>query len=181
MFLLIGSVSATDIDANDTQIISANDADEIVSVENDFDILNTNASTYSELVNEIGSGGNIELKHDYYTYDKGSTIEITANNSVINGKGATIDMAGSTIQAFTVKASGVSIKNLTIKNAKYEDSGGTIYLNYGSSCTVENCNFINNTANKGGAIYVAYGSEGSVENCNFINNTAFRDGGAIYM
>lgn len=53
-------------------------------MENDFDTLNTDANTYSELVNEIGSGGNIVLKHDYYTYDTGSTIKITTDNSVTN-------------------------------------------------------------------------------------------------
>ena len=35
-------------------------------------------------------------------------------------------MAGSNIRAFTVSASGVTIKNLTIKNANYGGSGGAI-------------------------------------------------------
>ena len=75
-----------------------------------------NSGTYSGLSNEIGSGGNIVLNHDYYTYDFGSTIEISIDNSVIDGNGAVIDMAGSNIRAFLVKASNVTIKNLTIIN-----------------------------------------------------------------
>ena len=136
IFVLIGSVSAADIHANDTQTQSASDNDEIVSVENDLDELSTNPSTYSNLSNEISSGEKyMELNHDYYTYDYGSTIEITASDSVIDGKGATIDMAKSKIQAFKVTASGVTIKNLTIKNVNY-DRSGAIY--FSSSCAVIN-------------------------------------------
>ncbi len=69
---------------------------------------------------------NVELQHDYYTYDTGDTISISVEDSVIDGKGAVIDMAGSNIRAFTVSASGVTIKNLTIKNANYGGSGGAI-------------------------------------------------------
>ncbi len=158
-------------------------------------------NTYSELSREIGSGGNIKLMYDYYTFDYGPTIEITTKNSIIDGNGAVIDMAGSDINALLITASNVTIKNLTIKNANISDKGGAIYFtNLG---TVENCNFINNSASDGGAVYffnegnvrnsnftnnsAGYGGAicftdniiGSVENCNFINNTAYFNGGAI--
>ena len=162
--------------------------DDILSVQNDLNVLNTNYGTYSGLATEIGSGGNIELNCDYYTYDSGDTITISTPNSVINGKGAIIDMAGSpSMRAFEVTASDVTIKNLTIKNANYTGNGGAIY--FSDSGTVENCNFINNTAYlagvEGGAIW--FGGLGTVTNCNFINNTAnhtYGDGvygGAIYF
>lgn len=167
--LLINTVSAADIDANDTQLISACD-DEIVSVEKDLGALSNVSSTYSELSSEIGSGGNITLKHDYYAYDSGESIEITDDNSVINGNGAIIDMAGSHVQAFKVNASGVTIKDLTIKNANVENYvsgvGGAIY--FSSSGFVENCNFLNNIAYDGGAVY--FRESGEVTNSNFENN-----------
>ncbi|WP_405285109.1 right-handed parallel beta-helix repeat-containing protein [Methanobrevibacter sp.] len=194
IFVLIGSVSAADIHANDTQTQSASDNDEIVSVENDLDELSTNPSTYSNLSNEISSGEKyMELNHDYYTYDYGSTIEITASDSVIDGKGATIDMAKSKIQAFKVTASGVTIKNLTIKNVNYDRSGaiyfsssGTVIncnldggIFFGGYGTVINCNFVNNT-NYGSTI--SFGGSGTVTNCNFTNhNAGSYDGGAIHF
>ena len=53
---------------------------------------------YSTLAREIGSGGNVELSYDHYTYDEGNTIIISVNNSVIDGKGAVIYMDESNIQ-----------------------------------------------------------------------------------
>ena len=153
--------------------------DDILSAQNDLNVLNTNYGTYSGLATEIVSGGNIELNCDYYTYDSGDTIEITVDNSVIDGKGAVIDMAGSSkMQSFKVTASDVTIKNLTIKNANYNGNGGAIYFsNFG---TVTNCNFTNNTAQNGGAIY--FNNNGSLANCKFTNNkVTFGHGGAIYF
>ena len=78
------------------------------------------SATYSDLAVEISQSGNIKLKHKNYTYNDGATtITITKDNKVIDGDGAVIDMKGSTIQAFDVTASGVTIKNLTIKNANW--------------------------------------------------------------
>ena len=159
------------------QAIEQTDNDEILSVENDLDILNANYSTYSGLSGEISHGGNIKLQHEYYTYDSGDSITIDEVNTVIDGNGAVIDMAGSSIRAFTVSASDVTIKNLTIKNANYNGDGGAIYFN--SNGSVENCNFINNHAeNSGGAVYFL--NEGSVTNCNFTGNNASA-GSAIYF
>ena len=186
MFVLSGSVNATDIDANDTQTVSAIDNDEIVSVENDLSVLSANDGTYSDLRDEINAGGNnISLTKSNYIYTAcdGGTIEIK-NSCVIDGKGAVIDMAGSNIQGFNVSVSGVTIKNLTIKNAKYNHDGGAIY--FSGLGAIENCTFISNSAgysnyegyHGGGAVYMY---SGSVENCNFIDNTAFGHGGALHF
>ena len=183
IFVLIGSLSAADIDANNTEIISANDDDEIMSVENDLDELSanpTNPSTFSELSREIGWGGDIELEHDYYSYNgRGSTIQISLD-SVINGRGAVIDMAGSSILPFRVISSRVIFKNLTIKNANYNGNGGAIHFESKADGTVENCNFTNNKASRyGGAVY--FEGLGNVTNCNFTNNKVSRYGGAVYF
>ena len=124
--------------------LTLNGDNETLSTINDAEVLGDNPGTYSMLSSEIGSGGKIELQHDYYTYDAGDTISISVVDSVIDGKGAVIDMAGSNIRAFNVTASGVTIKNLTIKNANCKGDGGAIYFN--SSGTVTNCNFVDNKA-----------------------------------
>ena len=67
LFVFIAQASAAD--ANSTDTLSTVDNNEILSIENDV-------SNYSELSREIGSGGQIELQHDYYRYDTGNTIEI---------------------------------------------------------------------------------------------------------
>ena len=168
LFVFITQASAAD--ANSTDTLSTVDNNEILSIENDV-------SNYSELSREIGSGGQIELQHDYYRYDTGNTIEISVDNSFINGKGAVIDMAGSTIQTFYITGKNVVINNLTIKNVNYGSFGGAIDWRSDNG-TVNNCAFINNTAASGGAIYWR-GDNGAVSNCTFINNTANRYGGAI--
>ena len=160
--------------------LALTDNDETLSAKNDADVLSDNSGTYSGLSDEIGSGGNIELQHDYYTYDTGDTISISGADSVIDGKGAIINMTGSNIRAFTVSASGVTIKNLTIINANYDGFGGAIYFSgSATSGTVSNCNFTKNTAYRdGGAIRLS--STGTVTNCNFTGNNA-TTGSAIYF
>ena len=170
-FFTVSCVCAGDV--NDTSVIKESTSAVELSLR-DAEIQSPDTSTYSQLCDEIASGGDKNLSFKYYTYDNGSTISITASG-VIDGRGAVIDMAGSDIRAFNVNTSGVTFKNLTIKNACYEGEGGAIFFN--SSGTIENCNFINNTIdNRGGAVY--FSGDGTVENCNFINNTAY-SGGAI--
>ncbi len=157
-----------------TTLTQANDA------ESDSQILAEGEGTYYDLRNEIGSGGDKNLTKSYYSYTGGDTIEIK-NSGVINGNGAVIDMAGSiNMRAFTVSASDVTIRNLTIKNANYNGDGGAVYFD--ESGDVTNCNFAGNTASgDGGAICMSFGS---VENCNFTNNKATGDdsyGGAVYF
>ena len=158
---------------DDTTLAQAND-----------ETLSAGEYTYSKLREQINSGENIInlAKGNYsYTNGDGDTIEITTQNMVINGNGAVIDMLGSTIRAFNVNTTGVTIKNLTIKNANFNGNGSAIYFNQSGSVT--NCNFVNNTASgDGGAVY--FSSNGDVTNCNFTNNKATGDysyGGAIYF
>ena len=148
-----------------TTLTQAND--ETVSAESESETLGEDEGTFNQLKDEIGNGGNINLNKSYYKYTEGDTIQITTS-SVINGNGAVIDMAGSTIQAFNVSASGVTFKNLTIKNVNYGGGGGAIYFDYNSSGSVTNCNFTNNQAtgdySYGGTIY--FNGTGDVTNSN---------------
>ena len=177
LFVCIGSASAVE---NQTDDIGEN---EVIGVSENQEILTAGEYTYSDLRNQIGTGGNVKLTKGNYTYVDGDGDTITISTTgVINGNGAVIDMAGSYyMRAFNVTASGVTIKNLTIKNAIVEGNGGAVY--FSKSGTVENCNFIDNNCGEsffGGAVY--FGDYGSVSNCNFTKNkvTAFHGmGGAI--
>jgi predicted outer membrane repeat protein len=153
-----------------TTLTQANDA------ESDSQILSEGEGTYYDLIEEIGSGGDKNLAKSYYRYTGGDAIEITTSG-VINGNGAVIDMTESTIRAFRVSTNGVTIKNLTIKNANCHGDGGAVHFNdFG---TVTNCNFADNSASQGGAVY--FQSTGNVENCNFVGNNATSNGGAVYF
>ena len=166
--------------SEENMVFTSTDYDEALSAQTDTDVLGVDSATYSNLAEEIGHSGNIILTHKSYTYDGGEPIDISEDNKVIDGNGAVIDMNGSTIRAFTVYALGVTIKNLTIKNANYNGDGGAIYFsNLATSGTVTNCNFTNNKATgDGGAVY--FYNTGTVSNCNFAgNNAAF--GGAVYF
>ena len=167
------------IQTNDTEILTASD-EETTATQNNPDTLSLEEKTYADLSNAIGSGGDINLQPANYKYNgESDTITITTPG-IINGNGAIIDMAGSTIHAFNVQTSGVTFKNLTIKNANYNGDGGAIYFSSSaSSGTVENCNFTNNSAKYGGAI--DFEGSGTVSNCNFTNNQASYEGGAIWM
>ena len=173
-FLLIGAVSANE--TNDTVADSIDDS-QVAMPQTDLDASAGDAHTFSELSNEIGHGGNITLKHDYYAYDSGSTISITENNTVIEGNGAVIDMMWAEIRPFTVSACGVTIKNLTIKKVYTTDDGGAIYFT--NPGTVLSCNFEDNSAYSGGALY--FGQSGRIADCSFKGNLANYDAGAVKM
>ena len=152
---------------------------ESVGLSIDSAVMSADTGTYSGLAEEIGHGENIELKQDYYTYDSGAFIDIKDDNSVIDGKGAVIDMAGSYVRAFYVSGSGVIIKNLTIKNSKYKfNRGGAIYFNYPG--TVTNCNFVNNSASIGGAIYSLQWAT-TADTCIFKRNSGDNVNTVIYL
>ena len=181
LILIISMFTISSVNAMNNEIqLSSSTMDKIVSIDNNNKILSANDGTYSELSSEIDSGGNLTLSKSLYKYDFGSTINISQSGT-IDGNGAVIDMAGSTIQVFNVKTTGVTIKDITFKNVNCDCNGGAIY--FGSSGTVKNCNFNNNTITKyhGGAIY--FNDYGTVENCNFNDNSAstYGNGGAIYF
>lgn len=119
-FFLISSVSAADINTNDTQIVSSIDNGKILSSENDVDILGEGEYTYTDLKNQINSATeyNIILNKGNYRYspNDGDTIVIS-KPCEIDGQGSVIDMARLNHRAFDVTVMGVTINNLTIKNA----------------------------------------------------------------
>ena len=204
---LVSIASVCAADANDTTIVSEDDGieltannviskdnlktsednavlvqtndDETVSAESDSQTLAADEGNYSDLRQDIENGGYLTKSYYKYQNNDGGTIEITTPMT-INGNGAVIDMTGSNIRAFYVGVSGVTFKNLTIKNVNFRGNGGAIYFSQSGSVT--NCNFVNNSATGedscGGAIMMY---SGTVTNCNFVNNSASTHGGAVFF
>ena len=168
--MLSSAVSASDIE--ETQVNVENDVDESVIVLSD--VIMTDEGTYSDLADEIGQGGNIILKKSVYTYDNGSTININTRG-VIDGNGALIDMANSSIEVFNIFSDDVVIKNLKIININSDNT--CMAMHFLSSGTVQNCSFFNCSAYRGSAIDI--GGTGLVENCNFVNNSFHGD--TVYL
>lgn len=111
------------------------------------------------------------------TFSDGESREIIidggSNDIIIDGNEASNIFSANSESPLT-------LKNLTIQNAKSTGSnGGAISAKGG--LTVIKCDFINNDADTkwGGAIF-AEKNELIVENCEFIDNTAKDRGGAIY-
>ena len=85
IFVLISSVSAADVNTDATNLTSLSGNDEIVGIQNEFDVLGIDTSTFSVLKDEIGNGGNKTLQHDYYTSNGAvSPIVIQIDNFAIN-------------------------------------------------------------------------------------------------
>ena len=171
-------ISVNNLETNENNTLAQANDDEIISAESYSETLAAGQGTYSDLRTDIANGGNLTKSYYKYQNNDGGTIEITTPMT-INGNGAVIDMAGSNIRAFYVTASGVTIKDLTIKNANYDGNGGAVY--FSDSGTVENCNFTDNTAKDGGAVRIY---SGAVANCNFNDNKATGSdscGGAVFM
>ncbi|RLD09423.1 MAG: hypothetical protein DRI44_08480 [Chlamydiae bacterium] len=113
----------------------------------------------------------------------GATNSAGENQTIINGEGKR-----SVFYNFH-HGIGVSwdmknvLANLIITNGNEYLGGGIFSLKSLSAYSINNCDFVNNHAEKGGAIASPKKNpetSGSLENCNFIGNSAQNAGGAIY-
>lgn len=157
-------------------------------INGDFNDLNVNTAN-------ITSSSEIILNKDY-TIEGDSSIDLVANNIVINGDGHFISACNHTGSIFNVHGSNVVIKNLTViasnlnnynskmnhmKNAEgfynFNDLGTISW--YGDNGVINNCNFKNNCGVNGGAVTL-YGNNICINNTKFIDSHALGAGGAVY-
>lgn len=160
--------------------------------------------TYEEFKQTVESskdGDTVKLTENIKSQD---TINVKANNLIIDGQGFTID--GDNHRIFDITGNNTIIQNLKFINGK-SDNGGAIYVE-ANQCSMKKCEFNNNNAdNNGGAVYcegklnctdcifknnhiskksVTYGgaicSKNSVtiDKCTFENNEGY-NGGSIYI
>ena len=163
--------------SNDVSAYSLPDSNTILQAGSD------NAGSFSELQNDISSGGTINLNKNYtWNSSKGDTITegivITKNTEII-GNNIVIDAQGKT-RIFDIESDvTVTLRGITFINGYTAGSGGSILAQ--GTVTIVDCNFINNTAAiNGGAIdWIEGATFGNVSGSTFINNTANCSGGAI--
>lgn len=141
--------------------------------------IDSNATNFNELQQDIENNDVIELTQDIKRVDSESRIII--NKTVtIDGKGHTIDgNHNGRIFSILSNYSTVTLINIKIINGYSNcDNGGAIE-NYGNM-NIINCTFKNNEADwYGGAIFNTYIGNMNIINSTFINNQAKYGGGAI--
>ena len=192
----VACVSASDMDdmvmaSEDDSAIELSQADinEMVSVEENEIISQIESD---EIISEKSVGTFLELQVNISTAASGSTLTLTNNyeceddfgpegiiidrSITIDGNGFIIDAQGKS-RIFKVTADNVTLKNINFINGN-SIMGGSVYFD--KSGTVENCNFINNTATEnGGAIFATNNT--IILNSVFDNNNANKSGGAVYV
>ncbi len=94
------------------------------------------------------------------------------------GAGATIIDCESAGRALVIRKPGVTVRGFTFTGG-YAEEGGAIWIG-ATSPTIEDCEFVENSAGMGGAFYCAPMSEPDLEYCVFVGNSATSYGGAIY-
>ena len=148
-------------------------SEENVSLKN-ISFINTNGK---EAILIDGNAVNFEIeccKFENNSNDGGGAIKLYAKNSKIKNSYFKNNKAGMGGAIFMI-ANYVLISNCTFeKNAQRAIYGGGDYN------TIENCNFINNSAESFGGAIDFGGNYGTIKNCNFTDNHALY-GGTIFI
>ena len=111
---------------------------------------------------------------------KNTTFTGNKNSAVVTEKNADTTIENCVFKNNKESAVYNKDSNVTLKNSYFEDNGstkngGAVYNH--CTLTVDNCNFVNNHADKGGAIYAD--DTTTVTNSIFTGNSAAANGGAI--
>ena len=139
--------------------------------------LKVNSYTASDLQKEIDDAvknnkKELNLTHDYI-FSINETVVINLPIT-INGNNHMID-ANSSSSIFKIASDNVTLTEMTLTN-----SNGSAILVMGDNFKTSNLSFIRNCADEGGAIQVK-AENATIQDCRFINNTANRKGGAIFI
>ena len=133
---------------------------------------NTNSSNFDDLaiqVNQTLEGQTLELNNDYQSIDSYNDYIVIDKSMTIDGANHTIDATG-VERVFWVKADNVCIKNINFINSKSTSLAGGVISWWGNNGTLENCNFINNSATSAGGAVLWKGNVANITNCNFTGN-----------
>ena len=166
--------------ADINEMVSVEENEIISQIESDEIISEKSVGTFLELqvnISTAASGSTLTLTNNYECEDGFDPEGIIINESItIDGNGFIIDAQGKS-RIFKVTADNVTLKNINFINGN-SIMGGSVYFD--KSGTVENCNFINNTATEnGGAIFATNNT--IILNSVFDNNNANKSGGAVYV
>lgn len=165
IFLLFLGISAVSADNNTASVVGDKTFDAIQTA-----LDNSNQSDTILLEGEYIGSGNV------ITVDKPITIQATGNGAKLN--------AQKNSQIFNIKSDNVVLKDLELikgygDTRKGHQYGGAIEAS-GDNLTVDNCNFISNSARYGGGIYSS-GDNVEIINSRFSINTAEYTGAAFEL
>ena len=185
--LAISAVSAVNNATSDVVSVEKTTADvvkettdEVVSVENDNQVISANESdwgTFDDLAKEINSAGNEIVLYRDYKYN--STIDsiyqtgvtISKNSLIVDGNGHTLDGNGEA-KLLVVTGGNITLKNIVFTNSFSSSSqmDGAVFFS-GNGGVLQNCSFVNISAKHGtSALSGCYNS--TVTDCYFANNYA---------
>lgn len=182
-----GSAGAIKVFGNDTIISNSNFTNNNATYTDGgaLDIGGSNASVYScwfDHNDAVRYGGAINWKggHGDDTI-LGSTFTNNGCHGTGQGGGAIFWTSG---DMNNIPPGGLILNSIFINNTAYGHHGGAIDWYYARDSTINNCLFINNTANSdGGALYIGdqngHGHHLMMSNNQFYNNSAGKHGGAI--
>ncbi len=194
--LMIGQVSAADLNESDTITIDENI--------NSQDVISTTHTpkNYTDLKNSIENAADGDIIELNGTYEIENTIKITKSIEIVGVDDVTIKETLGEYKKFNFFIIDSSVSNVVLKNLKFQDHPVSVNGNYakiincafdgisegalnilGSNCNVTNSTFTNNIATNrdGGAISVS-GDNCIVDNCRFLENEARgSNGGAIFI
>ena len=183
---------AADVDADDTNgtalatadtdVVKQNDnLSSLTLPENDV-VLGDGEGSFTELANEIQGKTEVQLGKNYKYVDADSAFKggITLSGTVtIDGGGSVKIDASHQARIFNIAENAhVTLKGITFINGYATGNGGAI--NSLGVLNVENCKFINNTANfngdddpgHGGAIYLDHSTSSDIKDSEFTGNIA---------
>ncbi|WP_424245972.1 putative outer membrane repeat protein [Elusimicrobium posterum] len=156
-------------------------------------------SNYNEFESSLNVGNNVELSPSVNIIKQNlnqTTIALPAgSNATITGMSSIIDLNSfGNMLTMTGNSTRLTINSLTLQNGNYNQNGGAISIEGGSTLEVTNGNFISNSAGQfGGAVYVkgenasspsvfrSYTTNADAGKTIFNGNTAGGQKNAIYL
>ena len=145
--------------------------------EGTFGIVNVEGDAFSDIqraIDNAEAGSILMLKDITYLNDISDEMVINKPISIIGVDGTVLDAEGKS-GIFTINnVDGVTLQGITFINGDNTEYGGAIDVVGSTNGVVDNCTFINNTAEiGGGAVRVNNDAAGwNFYNSTFINNTA---------
>ncbi|WP_407393665.1 beta strand repeat-containing protein, partial [Methanobrevibacter sp.] len=142
-----------------------------------FGIVNVEGDAFSDIqeaIDNADAGAILMLKNITYLNDISDEMVINKPISIIGVDGTVLNAEGKSGIFTITNVDGVNLQGITLINGNNTDYGGAIDIVGGTNGAINNCTFINNTANiGGGAVRVNNDAAGwNFYNSTFINNTA---------
>ena len=136
-------------------------------------------------IDAAANGDVIEVAPGYYTVDQaidtaGKALTVRGTTDSSGGPATILDGQGSSQVLRCTSAEGPTtvLESLVIRGG-FATQGGGMYCD-GTSPSIVNCTFTNNSATSGGAMFNIRNSSPTIDDCRFTGNAASYRGGGMY-